>query len=170
MPFQFTNSLSDCGYEIKVDQMISGTWQSYPLEDPSEVYEPYHSQNDLVLTLDLASNIVNIQTENETKDTGYTREFKLTIGSPTVAEANTAVAELFLTLDVHHPCRTAVLDAPLALSSMETYINGPADSQTIASVNHSMQGSAYDCGLQMLIIIDDPSMPFSSSEILTGSQ
>ena len=134
MPFQFTNSLSHCEYEIKVDKIIGGTWQSFPKSNPPNVYEPYAYPGNVVLKLDLVSNIVNIQTEIETKDNGYTREFKLTIGSPTVAEAGTAVAELFLSLDIHHPCRNAVLTAPLALSSMETFVNGPAVTQAIASV------------------------------------
>ena len=83
--------------------------------------------------------------------------FKIKIGSPDIATAAgiaTNPVELLLTLNVKHPCRNAVFTTQV-IPDISSVVNAGPDLATMSPFVHTLEPSAYDCGLQSLTINED---------------
>ena len=97
--------------------------------------------------------------------------FDIVLASDTIATApgttNNPVS-LRLTLTVQNPCRGAVFSTK-TLSSMIAYVHHGAETQVVTPFVHTLESSAFDCGLQQLSIVEDGAFSYSYSEFIAIS-
>ena len=98
-------------------------------------------------------------------------EFKIRVGSPditTPSGAPNSLIDLLLTINLKHPCRSAVFTTQV-IPPIASNVNSGPDTISLTPFVHTLEPSAYDCGLQSLTIFEDAAFAYSYSEFITVS-
>ena len=103
----------------------------------------------ILKTVDLSVQVSDLSIDSDGTVPAPVRQFQIRLGSPSITTpsgAANSLVDLFLTLNLKHPCRTAQF-APQVIPSITSFVYFGPDYISIPPFSYTMNTSTYDCGL-----------------------